>query len=403
MPGSRVVVLTTTLPRWKGDSTPRFVLDLSLQLALLGWRMDVIAPGYEKAKAEDELEGLTVHRFTYAVPRNFQTLCYAGGILPNLRERPARAMLVPPLLVSAFLATRRLVRRVKPDLVHAHWIVPMGLVAALALPKSVPLVLTVHGSDALRLRGAVMNNLKSRVLARASVVTCNGSRTEEAIAPLLPAGKPCVRIPMGAKPAEAGAKHGVSLPQDRFKVLFAGRLIHGKGLDDLLEAVAAFGAGDRPMLLVAGTGPEAERFAARAASLAIAQDVHFLGGLEHERVLALMRDVDAVVVPTRNAELVEAQGLVIAESMFAGTPVIATSGGGAEDHVQHMANGLLVPPGESAAIADALRHLMHNPTAASAIGEAGRAYAREKLSWQACARAFDDVYESATSERREQQ
>src|SRR5688572_16823443 len=139
---AQVLVLTSTFPRWPGDASPRFVLDLSSQLAALGWRMHVLARRHRGAGNEEAIEGVTVHRLPYMAPARFQTLTYSGGIMPNLRERPARVVLILPFLASAWVAARGLVRTIKPDLVHAHWIMPMGLVAAIALPKSLPLVLT---------------------------------------------------------------------------------------------------------------------------------------------------------------------------------------------------------------------------------------------------------------------
>jgi phosphatidylinositol alpha-1,6-mannosyltransferase len=395
MSGRKVLMLTSTIPRWPHDSTPRFILDLAVNLSKLGWQINVIAPGCRGARAVEDLEGVTIHRFSYMAPPSLQTLCYDGGIMPNVRANPARTALVPPFFAAAIIATRRLIRRFKPALVHAHWIVPMGLVATLAIPRSIPLVITVHGSDALDLRGSILARLKSRVLARADIVTCNGSKTEQAVALLAPPGKHIVRIPMGTEQPEPGTTHGIALPENRFTVLFAGRLFSGKGLDDLLEALVAFNTKERPFLLVVGTGPEERRLKRHALDLGIEADVAFLGGLEHARLLALMRDVKVVVVPTRSTELIEGQGLVIAEAMLAETPVIATFGGGAEDQVRDGKTGLLVPPANPAAIQTALLKLMEHPVWARKVGEAARIYARENLTWQVSARAFAALYQQS--------
>src|SRR5262245_10319488 len=124
MSGHKVLMLTSTLPRWQGDSTPRFVLDLAVNLSKLGWRIDLVAPGCQGARAVENLEGTTVHRFSYMVPASLQVLCYDGGIMPNIRANPARAALVPPFFAAALIAARRLIRTLRPALVHAHWIVP---------------------------------------------------------------------------------------------------------------------------------------------------------------------------------------------------------------------------------------------------------------------------------------
>jgi glycosyltransferase involved in cell wall biosynthesis len=388
-------MLTSTAPRWAGDSVPRFVLDLAAHLVRLGWSVDLLAPGHRHAKPMEVLESVAVHRFTYAVPRGMQALCYGGGILPNIRANPLKIALVPSFMGAALSASRRLAARLKPDIVHAHWIVPMGLIGAASVPRATPLVVTVHGSDALDLKGGLLSRLKAGVLKRADAITCNGSKTEAAVSALIGTSTKITRIPMGASGSDPNIGHGFELHPNRFHVLFAGRLFRGKGLDDLLDAVAGFPPGSRPHLLVAGTGPEVDRFKAKASALNIAPDVDFIGGIEHRRLLALMADVDAVVMPTRTNEWVEAQGLVVAEAMLAGTPVIGTTGGGAEDHIVHDVTGLLVPPATPAALGAALRHVISRPDHAQQMAETASLYAQKTLTWESSARAFDRVYRSA--------
>lgn len=392
-------MLTSTAPRWAGDSTPRFVLDLAVHLVRLGWRVDLLAPGYRGAKRTETLEGVAVHRFTYTIPSSWQTLCYGGGMLPNMRANPLKLALVPSFMGAALSASRRLAVRLKPDIVHAHWIVPMGLIGAAIVPSATPFVLTVHGSDALDIKGGLLSRLKARVLSRASAITCNGSRTEAAVSALVGTNRKIMRIPMGASATAPDAGHGLELDPARFHVLFAGRLFRGKGLDDLLDAIAGFEPSLRPRLLVAGTGPDEGRLKAKAAALSIGTDVDFLGGLEHRRLLALMRDVDTVVMPTRTNELVEAQGLVVAEAMLAGTPVIGTTGGGAEDHIVHEVTGLLVPPAAPAALGEALRHLIAHPDHARQMADAALLYAQKTLTWESTALAFENVYRTIVGTR----
>ena len=77
----QVLVVATTFPRWENDTEPRFVFDLSKQLAkkVSLW---VLAPHAPGAKMEEEIEGVKILRFPYFFPKRLQTLCYEGGILP---------------------------------------------------------------------------------------------------------------------------------------------------------------------------------------------------------------------------------------------------------------------------------------------------------------------------------
>src|SRR5262245_59459721 len=91
--GRKVLMLTSTLPRWSDDATPRFVLDLAVNLSKLGWQINIMAPRCQGARAIEVLEGIRAHRFSYMVPPSLQTLCYDGGIMPNIRANPARVTL----------------------------------------------------------------------------------------------------------------------------------------------------------------------------------------------------------------------------------------------------------------------------------------------------------------------
>src|SRR5690606_20862842 len=142
----------------------------------------LLAPAFPGAADAEWLDGVDIERFSYALPAGLQRLCYDGGMLPNLRAHPMRWGLVPGFMAAALLAVRRAIHRWRPDIVHAHWVLPMGLIAALAAPRHVPLVVTVHGSDVLDLQGGALERLKAFVLSRANLVTCNGSITRAALA-----------------------------------------------------------------------------------------------------------------------------------------------------------------------------------------------------------------------------
>jgi glycosyltransferase involved in cell wall biosynthesis len=388
-----VLMLASTAPRWEGDSTPRFVLDLASNLAELGWGIHLLAPGHPGAARKEVLEGVTIHRFQYMWPEGWQSLCYGGGMLPNIRSKPGRAALVPPFLYAAYREARRLVAELKPALIHAHWIVPMGWIGSLVAPESLPFIVTVHGSDALDLKGGLMDRVRRKVIARADAITCNGSITRNAVAGLFSAeSKPIVTIPMGAREPDPAIRNDIPLRAGRINILFAGRLFSGKGLDDLLDALAGFDAEERPFLFVAGTGPEEERFKERTRSLNLLNDVEFLGGIENRKLLALMGAVNAVVAPTRNTEWTEAQGLVVAEAMLAQTPIIATRGGGAEDHIVHKQTGLLVSPSDPVGITNALRDIIQDRDHATEMLCSAFAYAKGGLAWTATAKKFDSLF-----------
>ena len=94
---TRVLVLTSTLPRWPGDTEPRFVEYLSYELAR-GFEVVVLAPHCPGAARQETLsngkQALAIHRFRYFIPA-LQSLAYDGGILSRIRQNPLRLLLIP--------------------------------------------------------------------------------------------------------------------------------------------------------------------------------------------------------------------------------------------------------------------------------------------------------------------
>ncbi len=127
----RILVLATTFPARAGDGTPEFVLTLSAALAASGAQVTAVVPRVPGGAANEVIDGVRVRRFAY-FPRWFEGLDY-GAIMANLRAHPWRILEVPPLMLAFTAAALRQVRRERPDVVHAHWIVPGGLIARLVL------------------------------------------------------------------------------------------------------------------------------------------------------------------------------------------------------------------------------------------------------------------------------
>jgi glycosyltransferase involved in cell wall biosynthesis len=157
---------------------------------------------------------------------------------------------------------------------------------------------------------------------------------------------------------------------------FAGRLTAQKALDVALEALAAV---DGVTLLIAGDGDEREPLERLAGELGLGARVRFLGPQSRERVIELFRAADASILSSSWENFPH----TVVEALSAGTPVLATSVGGVAEVVQHEVNGLLVPPGDSAALAAIVRRYFEDDTLrerlrAAAAGSV-RAYDRETI------------------------
>ena len=163
MEKNNVLVLTTTFPRWQNDSTPRFIYNLTKSLAS-EYNTIVLAPHCKGAMKKELMENLKVRRFAYFKPEGLQKLCYGGGIISNLKNSFLAKIQMPFLILSEFLVSCFILRKEKINLIHAHWILPQGFVAAF-LKKSfkIPLLVSVHGSDLFPLKNRVFKHYCGKV------------------------------------------------------------------------------------------------------------------------------------------------------------------------------------------------------------------------------------------------
>jgi L-malate glycosyltransferase len=169
-----------------------------------------------------------------------------------------------------------------------------------------------------------------------------------------------------------------------------------KSHETLLAAAAAL-AGAHPDLRVqiVGDGPRRQELEQLAAALGLngpVKHVEFLG--HREDVPALLAAADAFVLPSRS----EAFPNGAIEAMAAGLPVVACAVGGLLDLIEHGHTGILVPPDDSVALADALRSLIEQPGRAEAIGQAGRRAVQQRYSFDRMVASFEELYRSGLRE-----
>ena len=168
----RLLVLTSTYPRWKNETEPGFVHELSRRLTDQ-FDIRVVGPHAPGALRRETMDDVEIRRFRYA-PVRLQTLVNDGGIVTNLKRRPWKWLLVPSFILGLFWSTWREIRRWRPDVVHAHWLIPQGLVMALLSvlsSRTPPYVVTSHGADLFALRAWPLPALKRFVARRAAALT----------------------------------------------------------------------------------------------------------------------------------------------------------------------------------------------------------------------------------------
>jgi len=311
----RLCVLTTTYPIGESDPCPPFVYELCQRLTA-HFAVTVIAPAAVGART-GAWHGVEVIRYRYA-PARFQTLASGGGILPNLRRAPWRLVWLPALILGQAWTLWR--HRHRFDLIHAHWLIPQGLIAV-ALAGPVPVICTSHGADVFALRGRLWDGLRRWVLQRAAASTAVGLPLQKNLQALAPQC-PVALLPMGIDMKRFHPQsHARRVPG---RLLFVGRLVPKKGLRLLMAALPLLGSEGRVRELhVVGDGPERADIEAMAAL--IAMPIHFHGALPSAQLPDHYNAAALVVLPFCTAADgdEEGLGLTLIEALACGCKVVS--------------------------------------------------------------------------------
>ena len=384
-PGERLNVLFVahSYPRFPRDPVGSFVLRLAVALRDCGVDVRVIAPAGPGLPAADTYEGIPVHRFRYA-PVKRQTLAYTGTMAAQTRSSWMGKLGLTGLLAGGVIATRRAARRWPASVVHAHWWFPGGLLALGARPGlGYPVVTTLHGSDLRMAReGKAARRLFQHVAHRSAAVTTVSSWLAREARLLAPDVTPLVEpMPIAPDLFHPGGE------RERDRLLFVGKLTPQKGFPQLLEALPRMQR--QPLVdIVVGTGSDAGEGRALAQSAGVAERLRWHPLLEQAALADLYRRATALVMPS----VEEGLGLVAAEALMCETPVVAFDSGGLSDSVLHERTGLLVPPGDSKALAAALDDLLARPDQGAGLGRAGRQYVLPRFAPEAVAGRYADLY-----------
>ena len=296
--------------------------------------------------------------------------------------------------------------RLRPDLVHAHTFGTHQVAVARRFHRhgGAPFVLTAHFHPIWSIQGGWVRHRLRRFYDRAlagpetsaAARLIVQTRAEEALLrqlglPLPPVSViPPGRSPLPPPPPTPDAfRRSLGLPGPFF--LFVGRLASNKGLPELLNAFERVGSTDPQLTLVlvgedAGMGPW---ITGRIAERGLGDRVRWTGHLADESLLAAaMAEAEALVLPSEY----EAFGLVLLEALAQGTPVIASRVGGIPEFIEPERSGLLVPPHDAPALAEAMARIRSDPAAARRWGRYGQTEVVPRYTWEACVDRLDALF-----------
>jgi glycosyltransferase involved in cell wall biosynthesis len=364
-PGTRPVRLLLVVDSLEVGGAERQVVDLALALRCKGYGVTVACSVAGDLSGALKEAGVPVRPLLRRLAKRRLSLAYAWRL-------------------------RRLLSKERFDLVHAHIYASVVAAALATLGTSVPLVITEHTE-------ASWQTWRARWISRWVY-----RRVERIIAVSTPIRRRLIErddvhpdlitiIPNAVVAAsEERADTPPPLPAGLRERPLAGvvaRLQPEKGVANFLKAAARVASQfPEAHFVVAGDGPLRQELVALTEDLGLGSRVNFLGF--RSDASALMKSLDVLVVPS----LTEGSPLVTLEAMAAGVPVVASAVGGIPDQIRHDKEGLLVSPGDTGALGDALLALLRDPDRAHCLGEAGRRRATSQFSHTTMVRRIEDVY-----------
>jgi glycosyltransferase involved in cell wall biosynthesis len=390
-----LLVLASTYPRWERDHEPGFVHELCKRLAPR-FDVTVVTSHTLGAVSEEVMDGVRVVRYRYA-PLAQQTLVYNGGLATNLARAPWKAVWLPSFLLCQYLAARKVSRRLRPALIHAHWLLPQGWLAArLARRLGIPFAVTSHGGDLFGLRFRPLVALKRTVASEAATMTVvsRAMQDESRRQGLNP--RRMLVLPMGAD-MEARFTPGTQRLRVPGELLFVGRLVPKKGLSYLLDALPKiFERVPAARLNIAGFGPLELSLKEQVGRLGIGDRVSFLGAVPQQELTALYRRAALTVAPFVQDRSGNQEGLsvVVMEAIACGCPVICGQVAGLADLLGDAVASLCVDPRDTSALAQAVINALDRPEPALASAAAVRARLIERLDWRVVASEYADMLSS---------
>ncbi len=395
-------MVTTSYPRFPGDSVGTFMEPIAKGVAARGHEVHIVAPWHPLVTRKPIEDDVRFHFYKYAPVRSLNVFGYAAAMNADVSLKSAAFLAAPLAIAAGWRAARTVARRHHATIMHGHWVIPGGVTAAAAAPK-LPLVISLHGSDvyvAERLRPAAI--AARAAFRRAGFVTaCSADLASRAVVLGADSSRLAV-VPYGVDPtrfrpdtaASARVRRELHVPVDVPLVAAAGRLVRKKGFEYLIDAFVQVHHG---VLALAGGGSLEHELRARAAAAGLGDRIRFLGDRSQNDVAALFAAADLIATPSVRDASGNVDGLpnTVMEALASGTALVTTTAGGIGSVVEHERTAFVVPERDASRLAAAINRGLADPALRERLGTAARELMKTRFGWERTAEQFESAYEQA--------
>jgi len=422
-------VLTHNYPRFPGDFSGTFVealchefvhqqqqvtiwapYDPAYQPTAAPTMSDAAADGPAGSPSSAQLaDAIDLRLYRYIWPERLHQLGYMRSMQADLALRREGYLLGPSMVAAGLFKLLRDVRTVRPDLLHAHWLLPNGFIGAvISKLTGIPLVISVPGSDAQIANANPLFRLCARFAMRqASLMTANSADLRDAVATLEPSVLNKFELivygtdPNALKPDPTGVaelratldigpqiKRGEPRRSTDFAILCVGRMVYKKGFDTFIRALADPRLRDRNVVgIMIGEGDQKAEWQALAQSLGVADRLRWVGNIPKTAIGHYYNASDVLINPAVRRP-VDGLNVCVLDAMSCGKPVVGSTVAGNPLAIVDGETGFLVAEGDSLALAEALAKLADDPALGHRMGAAGRQRIEEALGWPPLARDY---------------
>jgi glycosyltransferase involved in cell wall biosynthesis len=317
---------------------------------------------------------------------------HGHSLLADVRIAPLAYFLLPLYLIAGTRELIRLTQEQSSDVIHVHWVLPNGLIAAwVSAYRNIPFIVSLHGSDVYlarkyRLFGAVARYIFEKA---SGLTACSPELLDAAIQ--LGAPPNSILLPYGVDPEKFHPRFRDITLREKYGqpgeilLISAGRLVHKKGFDTLVSAMPdIIKEFPNVRLLIAGEGPLKHNLIQQAATLGVNNKVRFIGNLPWDQIPAFMASADIFILPSVKDRFGNVDGLpnVLLEAMSSGTAVISSDIPGAMILVRNGINGISYHAGDVQDLCKSVIRLLKNPQERNRLATNARKLIEEEFTWE---------------------
>ena len=398
----KILVVATTFPRSANDTIPQFLLGYTEALVRAGAEVTVIAPHDYSFPEHEVINGVTVHRVVYWLPRSAQGLCYGAGIPTNVRRKAWLAMQFPTLELAFFRAAIKYGGAA--DILNPHWTFA-GLPTTLAsklLRK--PMVTHAYTAEFIPKTLRPFNHF---ILRNSSAVISISDYAAKKVEELhRPKRHKIIGYGVNREKIAPSVfdrmlfRHERNIDDDEFLVFAVGRLVERKGYRVLIQAVERLvERGRRVKMLHSGRGPLRDRLQKQIDDAGLSDKITLMGFIPDTELRYYLKAADVVVMPSvmDQSQDTEGLGIPLLEAMANDTPAIGSAIGGITSIIEDNTNGLLFPPGDVEALVESLERVYTNKTLRDRLVMGGRETVSTTYDWDQIAKRVLGIFEECIS------